>query len=193
MKRLWRRYWPALLAAATALVAVVVLLVLDWPFRREPPAEPARGTAEEANYSRIEDDLFMGGFVDSPPPGTRAVLNLCEQEDPYQAEVHRWDPIPDGSPAPELEWLRRQAEFVDRQRRAGLPVYVHCAAGISRSGLVVVAYLMQRDGLTRDQALAYVRARRPRVNPNPAFMALLLEWEAELRTRQRKSGDASGR
>jgi protein-tyrosine phosphatase len=125
----------------------------------------------------------MGGTVAEPPPGTRAVLNLCEQEDPYQAEVHRWDPIPDAAPAPDLDWLRRQTAFVDEQRRAGRPVYVHCAAGVSRAGLVTAAYLMQRDGLSRDEALTYLRARRSVVNPNPAFMELLLEWEAFLKRR----------
>jgi protein-tyrosine phosphatase len=73
--------------------------------------------------------------------------------------------------------LRQQVEFVDQQRRAGLPVYVHCAAGVSRSAMVVAAYLMARDGCTRDQALAALRARRPIIGPNLAFMPLLLEWE----------------
>lgn len=38
---------------------------------------------EEDNYSRIEEHLYLGGAVASPPWGTRAVLNLCEKEDPY--------------------------------------------------------------------------------------------------------------
>jgi hypothetical protein len=39
--------------------------------------------AEGENYSLIEEGLFMGGDVQEPPRGTRAVLNLCEQNDPY--------------------------------------------------------------------------------------------------------------
>src|SRR5689334_18278539 len=42
-----------------------------------------RHYVEGPNYSRIEDGLYLGGFVDAPPPGTRAVVNLCEQDDPY--------------------------------------------------------------------------------------------------------------
>jgi hypothetical protein len=154
---------PALLA-----VAVFGLLVHTVVHRltREPP-----------NYSRIEDGLYLGGYVAKPPPGTRAVLNLCETEDQYNAEVHKWSAIPDAEPAPSLDWLRQQVEFVDTQRRAGLPTYIHCHAGISRGGMVTVAYEMSKNGWTRDEALAFVRTSRPDVRPNPAFMNLLLEWE----------------
>jgi hypothetical protein len=132
------------------------------------------------NYSRIEDGLWMGGYVGKPPRRVHAVLNLCESEDLYRCDVHRWEPIRDAAPAPDLAWLRRMVEFVDEQRRDGKTVYVHCAAGISRSGMVVVAYLMFKNKWTRDEALAFVRTKREGVRPNPAFMELLLEWEREV-------------
>jgi protein-tyrosine phosphatase len=137
-------------------------------------------TDEEPNYSLIEEGLYLGGSVDRPPRGTRAVLNVCESAEGYQAEVQRWQPIRDAAPAPSVDWLRQQVEFVDEQRRAGLPVFVHCQGGNSRSAMVMAAYLMARDGSTRDEALAVIRARRPSIRPNPAFMGLLLEWQAAL-------------
>src|SRR6266511_1064271 len=94
-----------------------------------------------ANYSLIEDGLYMGGSVNRPPPRTTAVLNLCHSRDPYRCQVHVWDSIPDAAPAPSLDWLRDQVEFVHAQRRAGRTTYVHCSAGRSRSGMVVTAYL----------------------------------------------------
>jgi len=72
-------------------------------------------------------------------------------------------------------------EFVDAQRRAGATVYVHCRNGASRSGMVVIAYLMYKNRWTRDEALEYVRKRRPVTRPNPAFMERLLEWEKVVR------------
>ena len=164
MKRL-RRYWPVAVLLAVALCVVIVHAVVD-RLTREPP-----------NYSRIEDGLYLGGYVAEPPPGTRAVLNLCETADPYEAEVHRWAAIPDAEPAPSLDWLREQVEFIAAQRRAGLPTYIHCRNGISRGGMVTVAYEMSKNGWTRDEALAFVRTSRPGVRPNPAFMQLLSEWE----------------
>jgi hypothetical protein len=32
----------------------------------------------------------------------------------------------------------------------------------------------------RDRALAFLRARRPQIQPNPAFLRLLAEWEQAL-------------
>jgi atypical dual specificity phosphatase len=163
------RYWPVFVIAAAACGVGAAYLAAAW-YTQEPP-----------NYSRVEEGLFMGGSVRRPPPGVTAVLNLCETADPYHVEVERWRPIPDAEPAPSLDWLGEQVGFVESQRRAGRVVFVHCLNGVSRSGLVVVAYLMAHEGWPRDEALRYVRSARPDVRPNPAFMRLLLEWEDSVR------------
>lgn len=139
-----------------------------------------RGTRPAPNYSRIEDGLYLGGLEERPPPGTRAVLNVCEFEDSYKVKHHKWSPIRDASPAPSLAWLKEQVDFVEAQQQAGRITYVHCRMGHSRGAMVVVAYTMRKNGWTRDAALAYVRERRPAIRPNPAFMKLLLDWEAAL-------------
>jgi hypothetical protein len=169
VRRRWARFWPIWTVTAAGLAIAVTALVVDRLSRGE--------YYPRTNYSRIEEDLYLGGILEEPPPGTRAVLNVCETEDPYRAEVHRWDPIPDRAPAPGIAWLRRQVQFVAEQRRAGRPVFVHCRAGLSRGAMVVTAYLMWRDHCTRDEALAVIRTSRPSARPNPAFMRLLLEWE----------------
>lgn len=161
--------------AASVLAVLAVYGYAEW-------LAPAGVALPRGNYSRIEDGLYVGGVCAAPPPGTRAVLNVGELEDPYEAEVHRWSPIPDTPPPPSLAWLRKQVDFVATQRRAGRPVYIHCQAGISRSVMVTTAYLMYRDGIPRDQALDQIRAKRPSAGPNPAFMKLLAEWEKTLRT-----------
>ncbi len=132
-------------------------------------------------WSQIEDGLYLGGFVEKPPPGTRAVLNVSKTKNSYRVEFSRFAPIRDFGPAPGIDWLRQQVKFVDVHRRAGRSVYVHCAVGISRSGMVVVAYLMQRDGLSRDAAMKSVQSKREMVKPNPAFMELLSQWEKEVK------------
>jgi protein-tyrosine phosphatase len=136
-------------------------------------------TRDLPNYTEVEPDLYVGGRVPSPPRRTAAVLNLYESDDPYRAGVHEWHPIPDAG-SPGLDWLRGRVRFVEEQRAAGRVVYVHCLNGVSRSGMVATAYLMKRDGLTRDNALARLRVKRPHLRPNPAFMLLLSEYEREL-------------
>jgi len=124
----WRRLWPIAAVVVAAVAVDVVHVVVD------------RSTREPPNYSQIEDGLWLGGFLAKPPPGTRATLNLCESEDPYRSESHRWEPIRDAEPAPSLHWLREQVAFIESERAAGRGVFVHCRNGVSRSGMVVVAY-----------------------------------------------------
>jgi hypothetical protein len=136
------------------------------------------------NYTLIEDGLYMGGDEKAPPFGTTAILNLCENDDPYRTDVYLWEPIADAAPAPDLDWLRRVVNFVDDNRRAGRNTFVHCRNGVSRSGLVVVAYLMFKNHWTRDEALAFVRSKREIARPNQAFMERLLEWEREVKDKK---------
>lgn len=166
------RYWPVLVVVAAGVGVAGIHFAVE------------RFTREQPNYTLIEDGIYLGGYVPEPPPGTRAVLNLCEAEDPYHAEVHAWEPIRDAEPAPSLDWLRRQVAFIEAQRAAGRVVFVHCQNGVSRSGMVLAAYLVARDGRSRDDAMAFLRSKRPGVRPNPAFVVLLLEWERALADRR---------
>jgi len=136
---------------------------------------------EKPNYDRILPDLYLGGHVLKPPPGTRAVLNLCETDDPYKVPVYRWEPIFDVEPAPSIEWLKKQVDFIDAQRKAGMTTYVHCRNGVNRSGFVMVAFVMHDQKMTRDAALKFIRSKRSIVRPNPIFMDRLLEWEKFLK------------
>ena len=60
---------------------------------------------------------------------------------------------------------------------AGERVLVHCAAGISRSSTIVLAYLVARRGYTLREAFEHVHARRPVVWPNDGFMEALIQLE----------------
>ena len=159
------------------LVALLIGCIAAWPVL----LAIEKLYDEPENYSRIEDGLWMGGNTPQPPPGVEAVLNLCEFEDSYRCDIHVWDPIRDAAPAPSIDWLKQKVEFIESQRGAGRTVYVHCFQGASRSGMVVVAYLMQKNGWTRDDAMAFVKSKRSQLRPNPAFMELLNEWERRIR------------
>ncbi|XP_018587625.1 dual specificity protein phosphatase 18-like [Scleropages formosus] len=57
---------------------------------------------------------------------------------------------------------------------------VHCAAGISRSPALVIAYLMRYKKLTLHQAHEWVVSCRPFVRPNVGFWRQLLHYEKVL-------------
>ena len=77
------------------VVSLGVWLWLSWlerSFREEP-------------YSLIEDGLYLGSSVPEPPPGTKAVLNLCGRKDSYAVDSVLWEPILAGGTDPDLAWL----------------------------------------------------------------------------------------
>ncbi len=54
---------------------------------------------------------------------------------------------------------------------------MHCAAGISRSASVCIAYLMARQQLPYHQAKTAVEAARPTIYPNVGFVLQLQQFE----------------
>lgn len=136
---------------------------------------------QQPPYSLIEDGLYLGSSVREPPPGTQAVVNLCGREDPYTVEARLWEPILEGGEQePDLPWLKRVVAFIAEQRAAGRITYIHCMNGVNRSAMVTIAYLMHERELSRDGALAYVRSKRPVIQPGTDLMRLLAEWEETL-------------
>lgn len=69
----------------------------------------------------------------------------------------------------EMLLLRLNALFAFLDEAAAMPgavTLVHCHAGSSRSGAVVIAFLMRTRRMSFADALRFVRARRPCVDPN---------------------------
>src|SRR5262245_60219348 len=119
------------------LIALLLLTIAAWPML----VWIERLYDLPENFAEVEPGLWMGGDTDKPPPGTYAVLNLCDKDDPYRTEVYLWDHIRDAPPAPSLDWLKKKVDWVETQHGNGNIAYIHCFAGRSRSGMVVTAYL----------------------------------------------------
>ena len=82
---------------------------------------------------------------------------------------------------PSAAQLAAVLDTLDGAQQHREPVYLHCAAGVGRSGLVVTAYLM-RAGLSLNGALEHVRTLRAHtehpaaVPESPLQAAFLAEW-----------------
>eukprot|EP00345_Euplotes_harpa_P004067 CAMPEP_0168331516 /NCGR_PEP_ID=MMETSP0213-20121227/8380_1 /TAXON_ID=151035 /ORGANISM="Euplotes harpa, Strain FSP1.4" /LENGTH=86 /DNA_ID=CAMNT_0008335307 /DNA_START=185 /DNA_END=445 /DNA_ORIENTATION=- len=59
-------------------------------------------------------------------------------------------------------------KFIDSALEADEHVLVHCAAGVSRSPTMVIAYLMHKNQWTFEKAFAFVKNKRSCVDPNSA-------------------------
>ena len=66
-------------------------------------------------------------------------------------------------------------------RRARGNVLVHCAQGVSRSATIVASYLMRKENMSCNDALAFIKYLRPVSGPNDGFRTQLKQLEEELK------------
>lgn len=71
-------------------------------------------------------------------------------------------------------------KLIDFYIRCGKKVVVNCFAGVSRSTTIVLAYLMYKNKMSVQDAIYFVRSKRPIVNPNYGFVCQLYNLENTL-------------
>jgi protein-tyrosine phosphatase len=83
--------------------------------------------------------------------------------------------------APTLAQLSEGVAFIASAHADGLPVLVHCHAGVGRAPLMAAAYLVAVHDMSYRTALAHLRAARPIIAPNLRQIARLREYEKRVR------------
>jgi len=71
-------------------------------------------------------------------------------------------------------------KFIEKYRKER-SVLVHCAAGISRSATVIIAYVMYKLKLGFNDAYSFVQERHPITDPNFGFICQLHQYEKEIK------------
>jgi protein tyrosine phosphatase (PTP) superfamily phosphohydrolase (DUF442 family) len=147
------------------------MLQPSWVLRDELAVGPAPLVEEHLH------DLHQLGFT--------AVLTLCGEDEapllPGLAEGFHWRRcvLPDhkAGRAPELaEFQGAVAQLAELA--ANGPVYVHCQAGVERSPLVCMAWLIRHRRLSLLDALDYLKRVHPPTCPLPEQLATLRAWQA---------------
>jgi len=130
---------------------------VDWVLSGELAVGPA--PRADRHISRMQE------------AGLRAVLSLCsEVEAPPPPELGslttRRLVLPDHrvEQPMQFEQLERALELLAELQSAGA-VYVHCVAGVERSPLVCMAWLVRRHGQSPQRALDYLMQVHPGTNP----------------------------
>jgi hypothetical protein len=121
--------------------------------------------SEETSRERLRRLLEAGVtfFLDLTEAGEYGLESYAPWLDQEAAALgreveHRRTPIRDrGTPAPEA--MTHILDTIDAALAAGGTVYVHCYAGIGRTGTVVGCYLA-RHGLNGEEALAEIARLR---------------------------------
>lgn len=141
----------------------------------------------------VYKNLFIGGywptldFEKLKKLGIIAIVNLMEENvyDPrekgfaylYRGFCDDWY-IPHS-------YLKDIFDFIDTHIRKG-KVLVHCARGVSRSGGVIVAYLLKENNhWTWDEAVSYVSKSRL-IYPAIEIKQSILEYFKNIENRNRK-------
>jgi len=114
----------------------------------------------------------MRGHVAIPPGLPVEVLQLPLQDSPF-AELAGFLP-------------RATAFLASALRNPHARVLVHCVQGVSRSSSVVCAFLIAQYGWMPEQAVQYVKSKRPNAEPNPGFVSQLREYADSLRGASRR-------
>lgn len=80
------------------------------------------------------------------------------------------------------------AEFIDVALKDDGKVFVHCAMGVSRSGALVLAYLMICQRLSLVEAIIAVRLNRD-IGPNSGFLEQLRQLDLSLTEPEQKENN----
>ncbi|KAM3477487.1 hypothetical protein MY5147_002668 [Beauveria neobassiana] len=159
-----------------------------------PPASKTECVLPPASITEIRRQLFIGNQYSSHRHPTltehkitaivsimdaRLLLWTCNTRPFVTEENHLFIRCADNSTMNVLPFMSQVCDFIEERISTDedANMLVHCREGISRSATVVIAYLMRKYGLSADEALAEVKAKR-KVKPNSNFMDQLRVWGA---------------
>ena len=140
--------------------------------------------------SRIDETVWLGPYMsvgDPENPVDVIVSALTDGEvDTYKIKEHvgtagitDWHHFAADDVATQdlSQYFLPVIQVIDKAKQEGKQVLVHCAAGVSRSPTLVIAYIMWSQKKTRRQAYEYVSSKRPIIDPNDNFMDQLAIFE----------------
>jgi protein-tyrosine phosphatase len=161
-------------------------------------------------FANVYDGLVIGAYpLDAEDVGMlewlriERVLNLVEDEEYRLGEHEAVEAALEavgideyrlglidyaGLPAASIE---AAVEEVNAWLDDGVTTYIHCRAGWQRSAAVAAAVVAVRDGMSIDEALTYVQARKPSADPLPHQREDLRHWWATRTPTPRREDDAS--
>lgn len=114
----------------------------------------------------------------------KADLSLEENRIDYPKGVKYflWLPLKDNT-EPSQELLATGVDFLFQMEKFKTKTYVHCQNGHKRSPSLVAAYFVSK-GMSVEQALAFVKNKRPSMHVSGKYLKALKKFERKFRHSQ---------
>ena len=135
------------------------------------------------DIDEIIENLYLGNFSASEniqqlkDLGIKKVLSVIDFNDfpNYKDEkiIHKSVEVSDFDYQNIIQYFGECLNFIKGEEK----ILVHCMAGASRSATIVIAYLMWIQKMKFDDALNFVKSKRPIVDPNDGFREQLKIFE----------------
>lgn len=136
-------------------------------------------------YSQITPFIYIGtnmccqGHFDKSLLRKKILADISLEEKkvdfPFGVKYYLWLPTKDHH-APTVQQLMMGVHFLQDLKKQNVKCYVHCERGHGRAPTVVAAYLIA-EGMTVEQALSFIKKKRPSIHPNPRQRTMLRRWE----------------
>ena len=127
--------------------------------------------------NQIEENLYLGNLEAArdrdllQEKGITHVLSILDTfryMERFEGFEYMQIEMPDFPNANILQHVPQALSFISNSLKQG-KILVHCAAGVSRSASIVIAYIMVKNEYNFNTAKDFVKSKRSCIWPNPGF------------------------
>lgn len=173
-----------------SVAAVCLAFLLSIPAAAQPGHTGELSSILIDNFGRVNDDYYRGAqptghsYADLAALGVKTVIDLQEYGDAAEPDLvqnsgMKYVRIPMNTrvnPTPEQVVLFLQLVNDPTSQ----PVYVHCAGGRHRTGVMTAIYRMTKDGWTSEQAFREMKQYRFGADfLHPEFKRFVYAWQMD--------------
>ncbi len=142
---------------------------IDWVLKNELAIGRAPRTNEEIELIKAK--------------GIKCIFSLCSEDEASFSDLniaffhHERFVLPDHKcgRSPENFEIKHSYFLLEKLMQKG-SVYIHCFAGMERSPLICLLWLVKKHQLTLNESLYYLKEAHPETNPLPEQLESLREY-----------------